>query len=288
MTPGPAETRTTSFFQIRCGDPPSATTKNGRFWVRVSLRLTNDSLKTTMSQERLQRNRESLPMYIRFGKTGVSQGLSVLRFGAEPPDKRFNSVSCVLSTPLQALVSSLGADVSHAPHVPQITMLRNNCTIPFPNTSRFTRCFSRDSISLRCLSVEVQFFIVCLKRTTVAERVLVIAGPLRDCRKNQSSCRASIVEHFVDCCFPFGRLLALPHVAHRKISRLLHLLLIACLADARVIFCCLVLLWTGVRGGKNSRLDWAEHFLQPKASHADVPLFAVTPLDHNSESCVAV
>ena len=117
-----------------------------------------------MPPERLQRNHASLSMHTRLGKTGVWHVPTVLRFGSRPCERRFNSVSRVLSRPLQALVSSLGADVPHAPFCPQKkTMPRTNndswlsCTTPPPSTRRFTRRSSGDSISFLCLRVDVQF-----------------------------------------------------------------------------------------------------------------------------------
>ena len=73
----------------------------------VFLLGTNDSLKMTMSQERLQRDHDLLSMYTRRVETGVSHGQTVLRFGAKPVEGRFNSDACVLSKPVQAFVSSL-------------------------------------------------------------------------------------------------------------------------------------------------------------------------------------
>ena len=80
---------------------------------------------------------------------------------------------------------------------------------------------------------------------------------------HRSSCSARIAVRVVGSSFQFGRVPALPHLSHRQISRLLYLLLIACPIDADVssnlfLFCCLVFLWAGVRGGQNSRLGWAE------------------------------
>ena len=50
-------------------------------------------------------------MYTRLGKTCVSRGQTVQRFGSKPFERRFNPSNCVLSRPVQAFVSSLGADV---------------------------------------------------------------------------------------------------------------------------------------------------------------------------------
>ena len=58
-----------------------------------------------MSQERLQSHHESLSVYARLGTTGVSHGQSKLE---------------------HAFVSSLGADVLHALHLPQKMMPLNN------------------------------------------------------------------------------------------------------------------------------------------------------------------
>ena len=79
---------------------------------------------------------------------------------------------------------------------------------------------------------------------------------------HRSSRRVRIAVHVVGSSFQLWRPPALPHLAHRYVSRLLHLL-IACSTDAKVSnnsfhFCCLVFLWGGVRGGRNSRLGWPE------------------------------
>ena len=64
-----------------------------------------------MSQERLQWDHESASMHIRLGKTGVSHGQAVLRFGSRLFERRFNSHARVLSRLEQAFVSNLGLDV---------------------------------------------------------------------------------------------------------------------------------------------------------------------------------
>ena len=188
-----------------------------------------------MPPERLQRNHASLSMHTRLGKTGVWHVPTVLRFGSRPCERRFNSVSRVLSRPLQALVSSLGADVPHAPFCPQKkTMPRTNndswlsCTTPPPSTRRFTRRSSGDSISFLCLRVEVLF-------PSYDRRQSLSGGRFH----HRSSCRTIIAEFVVGSRLYYRRLPALPHIAHRKISRLLHLFLISsCLS------CCLVVLWS--------------------------------------------
>ena len=53
------------------------------------------------------------------GKTGVSLGQTLLLFGSRPFERRFNSDARVFGRFVQAFVSSLGADVPHAPHFPQ-------------------------------------------------------------------------------------------------------------------------------------------------------------------------
>ena len=58
-------------------------------------------------------------MYTRLGKTAVvSHGQTVLRFGFEPFEMRFNSDGRALNRPVQAFVSGLGADARHAPTLP--------------------------------------------------------------------------------------------------------------------------------------------------------------------------
>ena len=57
-------------------------------------------------------------MRTRLGKTGVSLGQTVLRFGSRPFERRFNSDARVFSRFVQAFVNSLGADVPHGPHFP--------------------------------------------------------------------------------------------------------------------------------------------------------------------------
>ena len=49
--------------------------------------LSNDSLKMTMPEERLERNHESLSMHTHLDKTGVSHGQTVLRLGSTPFEK---------------------------------------------------------------------------------------------------------------------------------------------------------------------------------------------------------
>ena len=50
------------------------------------------------------------------GKTGVSLGQTVLRFGSRLFERRFNSGARDFGRFVQASVSSLGADVLHPPH----------------------------------------------------------------------------------------------------------------------------------------------------------------------------
>ena len=83
-------------------------------------------------------------------------------------------------------------------------------------------------------------FLICLHRTTVAEREPAL--------RSTSWAPASIYEGCQLC-----------RTLHT--DRFHVCLLIACPTDAGVssssfLFCCLVFLWTGVRGGKNSLLGW--------------------------------
>ena len=65
-------------------------------------------------------------MQRRLGKTGVSHGQTVLRFGSKPLEGRNNTDARVFGRFVQAFVSSLGADVLHAPHFPQKVMPLND------------------------------------------------------------------------------------------------------------------------------------------------------------------
>ena len=171
------------------------------------------------------------------GNTGVSHGHTDVRFCSRPFDRCINSVTRVLSRPLQALVSRLGADVRHAPHCPQKTILRNNhdsrlsCTTPLPSTIRFTRCSSGrlDLTTPLPLVCEGTLFLVAPpwpKESSSSLLLSVTADGAWQVRAatHPSPCRPSTGEHVVCSCFHVGRLLALPHTAHWKII----LLLIAC------------------------------------------------------------
>ena len=196
-------------------------------------------------------------MYTRLGTTSVSQGHTGLRSGMRPFDKRFKFITRVFSMSLQVMV--LTCSMRHTSHRNRFsaTTTTRGCHAPhqFPTSS--------DSISPLCVRVEAQFTsspssAPWPKGSSSSLHLSVTAdgGWLVGPSTYRSSCRATIAEHVVGSCFHGWRLSALPHLAHRKISNLPHLLLIACLADTRVpsnsfLFCCLVFLWTGVRGGKN-------------------------------------
>ena len=63
--------------QLASYRPPRGKLPRREETLTVSSFLTNDSLKMTMSQERLQRDHESLSMSSRLGKIGVSHGQTV-------------------------------------------------------------------------------------------------------------------------------------------------------------------------------------------------------------------
>ena len=80
----------------------------------------------------------------------------------------------------------------------------------------------------------------------------------------ESQCRASIAEHVVgsSCHFVEAACSATPCSSKDFTSSPFLLDRVSCrcwdFKAAHLIFCCLVFLWTGVRGGENSRLGWAE------------------------------
>ena len=151
---------------------------------------------------------------------------TVLRFGSKL--WRFNSDARVFGRLEQAFVSSLGADVLHAPHLHQKMVPFNNqdlwlrCTTPFPSTNFFTWCSLGDSNSFLCLCVEAPLSSSASSTPPWPNGSLSslhLSGNADGARMvgastHRSSCRASIAEHVVGSCFHCWRCYQLCRTLH--------------------------------------------------------------------------